>query len=126
MKDNFQVKSVASLVPAEIESFVGSGPLIFAGSFISVYAPTDLPTGQSFGQALYEYIFGESKDANPFLYQIYQEVPFEALMENCPNKSNALSVLTNLFATGHYNEVHRVLADRLKKKGVVRAHHAKL
>ncbi|MDB5088544.1 MAG: hypothetical protein JWR09_2538, partial [Mucilaginibacter sp.] len=56
--------------------------------------------------------------SNPFLAKFYKDIPFEALMENCPNKTNALKVLTKVFSTKKSNKIHRLLVDRLIKKEI--------
>lgn len=110
----FQTQPLNKILLEELRQIMSAKPVVFAGSYISSYLPTDLPTGQSFSQALYEYIFGESRYDNPFLFDLYGEIPFEALMENCPDKGKALQVLMDLFNTEQANPVHKLLAEGLK------------
>lgn len=109
----YQVADLDHLSAEDLAKMASLRPVVFIGYYISNLAETNLPTGQSFGKDLYEYIFAKKPEQLQLLYELYQEVPFEALMEACPAKEQALAVLQAEFSTRKSNPAHVLLASKL-------------
>ena len=84
---------LTSLTAAELDSYIGAGEIVvIAGSGISGWEPTNLPTGQDFSSGVRDALFltpGHPVIAHndiTFLEDHLKNVPFEMIMERCPNQ----------------------------------------
>lgn len=97
-------------------------PVVFAGSAISIWQPSELPTGQDFMRALYDSLFDPtfaiSSEERPVLLQLFDEMPFEHLLEVCPSPDKASDLIIELYGKNKPNPVHRALA-RAIRQGIV-------
>ncbi|MDB5227430.1 MAG: hypothetical protein JWN78_1623 [Bacteroidota bacterium] len=104
-------------LPAEyIKKIVDSKPIIFVGSAISMFAPTNLLSGAFFCKKMYEYIFrqGQFKNGNnAWLKKEFENIPFEALMECFPRKDKLTGIIKSLFQNSKFNDAHTQLAKNL-------------
>lgn len=95
----------------------------FFGSGISIWEPTNLPTGQAFTKAIFNALFlnEEGKLEDPLgseLEELFRKIPFETVMEKCPDPNTLTSLLKRIFNISTYNNIHKVIAQALIDKKV--------
>lgn len=112
---------LTSLTTAELDSHIGAGEIVvIAGSGISGWEPTTLPTGQDFSSGVRDALFltpGHPVVAPndiTFLEDHLKNVPFEMIMERCPNQITIGQFLSDLYSGHSVNEVHKALGDLAK------------
>jgi hypothetical protein len=100
----------------EIEAVVNSKPLIFVGSAISMFSPTNLLSGMNFCEKMYDYIFFDTKYRDKkylWLMNEFNNIPFEALMECFPYKEKLPEIINSIFQVDRFNPIHKCIAERL-------------
>jgi len=109
---------VENLTHAQIHSLVNDPKVILLGSGISIWDPTNLPTGKAFGAGIFRALFnysGRLKD--PFgsgeLEKLFSRIPFENVMEKCPEPVQLVALLTQIYNLTRYNNIHRLVAESL-------------
>ena len=90
----------------------------FLGSAISIWEPTNLPTGKAFTKALFNALFfdDEGKLDDPLgleLETLFEKIPFENVMEKCPDPNTLISLLKRIFNVSTYNNIHSLLVQTL-------------
>lgn len=118
---------------ADLAAIVGSDPLaILAGSGISIWKPTELPTGMQFTQGTFDALFRSpgmpslaARDET-FLEHWFMEgfaappavserrlpaIPFEVVMERCPRQDVLGPLVRELYDGDRANPVHDAVAD---------------
>ncbi len=91
------------------------------GAGISLWDPTNLPTGGQFTEAIYRSIFqddcGRPVVSDDYLLRsLYQNLPFEIINERCPEEESILELLGNIFAIYRPNPIHELFAELMKSK----------
>jgi hypothetical protein len=108
----------------------GEVPTVIAGSGVSIWEPTDLPSGQDFTKAVFSVLFsnvesdGEKWSAAEWglLEKIFGKqwsarfsgMPFEHLMECCPSETKAATLISHIYDSRQPSPVHLSLAKALK------------
>ncbi len=108
----------------EIEELVqGEQLVIFVGSGISLWAPTNLPSGEVFTNDISDPIFNSGfvmspRGVDPVLETIVQSLPFEVLNDLCPERPKLRRLLKNKFSVQRPNSIHHLLAQLLFEKKI--------
>lgn len=102
---------------AVINLLKANPPCVLAGSGISLWEPSGLPTGGNFAwdtyDVLFEAAFPRSRKEEDWLQQLFKGLPFEHLMEACPADDKLNAILNRLYSSREINAVHQALADGL-------------
>lgn len=92
-------------------------PTLLLGSGISLWDPTNLPTGQDFTKGVLEAVFDPSIGApitdpsdKTLLDDLLASLPFEMLLERCPDQNTIASLLSSLYGSTEPNDIHKALA----------------
>lgn len=87
--------------------------VVFAGSGVSIWEPTTLPSGASVTSAIWETLLDGvllSTEESNLLTNLANDFPFEHLFEVCPNQSKARDFLISLYDCRIANPVHSLIA----------------
>src|SRR2546425_9799568 len=91
-----------SITSKDLENILGNDPFaLLVGSGISIWKPTELPAGQDFTSAVLDILFNltglsnQAEEGN--LDKFLAMVPFEVLMERCPNQQKLREIIFKLF-----------------------------
>lgn len=98
--------------------FVGRPVTALLGSGISIWEPTNVPSGKAFGGAVFRALFcdesGQLDDPlGAELEDLVGKIPFENVMEKCPEPTTLTTWLKHIYNTTRYNHIHKVLAEAL-------------
>jgi len=90
--------------------------VILFGSAISFYKPTSLITGKDFTNEIFNLlfpktIFQSNNKLEKLLKEYFNYVPFEHLLERCPNQEKIKMIIKNHFFVDQFNILHKTLAD---------------
>jgi len=104
--------------------FNGVTPVLIVGSGVSSWQPTNLPTGQEFSKGIWEALFMTS--GHPSITQndwhqlnnLLCDVPFEIVMERCPNQQVIGNILARLYSAYQPNPVHKALAALAQNRAI--------
>ena len=104
--------------PADLAHHLGKDrPTILVGSGISLWQPTNLPTGQDFTKGVLQAVFAPASGVpifNPadqnLLDELLDSLPFEMLLERCPDQHKIGSLLATLYGATAPNPIHEALA----------------
>ena len=95
----------------------GNRPTLLLGSGISLWEPTNLPTGQDFTKGVLGAVFDPSMGApisdpadETLLDELLASLPFEMLLERCPNLHTIGSIIATLYGDAEPNDLHKALA----------------
>ena len=106
-----------------IEIWRDAGIVFLVGSFVSTFAPTNLPTGIATTKALWNRILRPSdQDCLGKDFADLENVPFEAIMQCYPEQSAVRPIIQKLYCEERPNEVHRCLVSSLQSgtaKGLI-------
>ncbi len=105
----------------EVKSLKTNSPLVFAGSFVSVWHPSGLANGISVTDSIRKIIFkgfDMSKEEADLLESLAKWFPFEHLFELCPNKEKANSWLIETYNCSVANPVHKAIVKAFSKDDV--------
>jgi hypothetical protein len=99
-------------------------PVLFLGSAISAFAPSSLPAGWVFADALFAFLFsadafGPSAERS-ICRRLFERVPFEHVMEACPRVEIAERIVRDALTCDVANALHRCACDAIVS-GRVRA-----
>jgi hypothetical protein len=113
-----------------VQCILSDPPVVLIGSGVSIWQPTNLPTGKDFVDQLFKLIFPESFLLNNtetrYIMEDYFKgnydknipgLPFEVLFEGCPNQKKVLHVIKHMFSTNNYNPIHKVLVEHFLSCG---------
>ena len=91
------------------------------GSGVSIWTPTNIPSGISVGQALFRVLFDqipELANHSAQLEPLLKQLPFENIMETCPENALLRRLLKQLYNTRRYNPIHELLAHLITAKTI--------
>lgn len=114
---SYKILDISGIESEKIISYLKSKPfVILFGSAISLYKPTCLITGQYFTNELFNLLFPKSifKSDNKLkklLKDFFSHVPFEHLLERCPNQYKIKKIIKEHFLVDRFNILHKILAD---------------
>src|SRR6266850_650457 len=103
---------VSGLDKETLKNWSNAGIVFLVGSYVSIFPPTNLPTGGDTTQALWQRILHKSDLA--FLGKDLADIPFEAIMQCYPNRSAIRSIIRRLFWMTEPNPIHQCLASSLQ------------
>lgn len=127
------ILDLVSCGTADISRLFGPEPTVaLVGSGVSIWSPTDLPSGQQFTSGVYDALF---KSAAPALEAADEDwlrqwfvsgdvrldlspLPFEVLLERSPNPEAVGRLIGELYSSSTANPVHTALA-KLVTNGTV-------
>jgi hypothetical protein len=95
------------------EQWREKGIVVVAGSYISTFAPTNLPSGTMVCDELWNMIFG--RKFAEWLKRDFRRVPFEAVMQCYPHRTDLRSIVSRMFWRDLGNPIHAHLSDSLEK-----------
>ena len=114
-----------SLAPADLAPyFSGQSPVVIAGSGISAWEPTTLPTGQDFSTGVRDALFSTPGHLSippvdmALLQGFLEDVPFEMIMERCPDHDIIRQLFSELYSGDEVNEIHEAIGD-LARAGTI-------
>lgn len=88
--------------------------VVLAGSGVSIWQPTTLPSGASVTSAIWETLLDGvhlSTEESNLLQDLAIDFPFEHVFEVCPNQSKARDFLISLYDCRIANPVHSLIAE---------------
>jgi len=102
-------------------------PVIITGSAISGWEPTCLPVGMDFTKSMFNLLFpsdflGNDLHLIEHLDILWRNVPFELLLERCPNHQRLIPIIKRSFQIDKFNPIHEAIAEafiRGKLRGVI-------
>ncbi len=98
----------------EVGALLRDKPVVLVGSAISVFEPTNLPSGSAVTELLYSSIFSEyTHPRYQWLKNEYNRLPFEGLMECFPSYKDLIPKIKAEYSTTKYNLLHAAIADYL-------------
>lgn len=113
----YATTSVANIAADQLQAWRDAGIVILAGSLISTFAPSNLPTGSEVGHHVWSLLFGGGADAAAWpswLQHDFLKLPFEVLTHCYPDVIGMKRAVQQGFRTANYNSVHKLLANELK------------
>ncbi len=101
-----------------ISQLKANPPVVLCGSAVSGWEPTSLPTGSHFTEGMFSLLFPHScfvgnNELSVFVKKFFEKIPFEHLLERCPNQDKLRQILNRAFSIDRYNIIHKTLAERL-------------
>lgn len=114
-----KVFSLSDLDKLTLTALMGTTPPVaLIGSGISLWAPSNLPTGNQFAKSVFSLLFhdelGNIGDQNPIILKKYfDKLPFEVINENCPSLSGIENLLRNIYDKYQPNPLHELFASLL-------------
>lgn len=108
----------------EITTLLSGGEIVtLLGAGISLWSPTNLPSGNSFSEAIFRALFqdeyGRNVDPNEkLLKDIYKSLPFEIVNERCPDELKIRELLRKIFDVYRPNPIHELFAKLIKEQKV--------
>jgi hypothetical protein len=102
-----------------LHSLIGeTAPIAFIGSGISLWAPSDLPSGIQFSKSVFSFLFsensGKSHDPNSHILDKYlKNLPFEIINERCPDPQGIENLLRSIYDSYKPNPLHELFSNLL-------------
>ncbi len=102
-------------------------PTLLVGSGLSIWEPSDLPSGQDFTRAAFSVLFADipmlSAPEKVLLEKVFGKqwsskfsgMPFEHLMECCPAEEKANNLINQLYNSRRPNSIHLALAKGMRE-----------
>ena len=113
-----------------VQYILSNCPVILVGSGLSMWKPTNLPTGEEFVNQLFDLIFPESflnneletksiiEESFKGNYQKYLPgLPFEVLLESCPSKKKMTRIFKRIFSIDTFNPLHEAVVNHFLSDG---------
>lgn len=96
----------------EIRFLKSEKVVLFAGSGVSIWQPTMLPSGASVTNAVWKSLILDSVTGEEelLLQRLSRDFPFEHLFEICPNQTKAIKFLIGLYNCEKSNPIHEAFA----------------
>ena len=93
-------------------------PVALFGAGISLWAPSNLPTGNQFSRGIFSLLFrdelGIPIDRDPIiLAKYFNELPLEVINERCPDSTGIEKLLRDIYDKYEPNPVHELAASLL-------------
>jgi hypothetical protein len=101
--------------------FTGQKLVAIVGSGVSIWQPTNLPSGVAVGQSLFRVLFEQIPELvnhSTGLESLFKQLPFENIMEACPENAVLRKLLKELYSTRRYNPIHELLAQLITTKTI--------
>jgi hypothetical protein len=95
--------AVSDLDSATVGTWRTTGIVYLVGSYISIFAPTNLPPGWDISRALWQRILRKSDLS--FLGHDLDNIPFEAIMHCYPQRSAIRSIIRKMFCEKDPNAI---------------------
>jgi len=95
---------------------LGDRTILLFGSAVSMWEPTGAPAGQDVARSLYHLLYGSPGDADPAMVpseQAFEAVPFEVILEACPDANAVKRAVRSLYRDAHPNDLHLAIARAL-------------
>ena len=111
--------NISNLLKSDILDLHGDDEYIyFIGSGVSIWEPTNFPTGIEFSNSLFDQIFpDENSCISPknlhFAKKLFNKIPFEVINGLCPCKSKILNMLRDEMQVANPNHLHYFLMQSL-------------
>ena len=101
-----------------VSQLLSENPVVLTGSGISSWEPTLLPTGMNFSKVMFALLFPSNFLENnliitKLLNDLWNKIPFEHLLEKCPNHKKMTPIIKNVFHIDRYNPIHEAIVDAL-------------
>lgn len=116
------IKHLSTLCQTDVNILLDYGPAVaIVGSGVSAWEPTQVPTGQEFVKGIWEALF-QTPSHTPIssadwdlLYNsgqdsLLRDVPFEMVLDLCPDQTVLKSILSHIYSAGNPNPIHDALA----------------
>jgi hypothetical protein len=104
---------------ALINSLKAEAPVVLAGSAISIWKPSEMPSGQEFTASLFAALFDPSfpllPEEEPAIRTLFADMPFEHVLEVCPEPDAASQLIIELYGKSTPNPIHEALARALSQ-----------
>jgi hypothetical protein len=118
----YQQIEISALSSAQIDGWKKCGIVLLLGSYISTFFPSNLPSGAESVRALWSFLFSEKRSNGKswpgWLHDNFSRLPFEVLMQNCPDEQRIRESIQKTFGIMIPNPVHQFLADQLNRGSV--------
>lgn len=114
------LRKIESISDDELSALQSDGEVVaLLGAGISLWSPTDLPTGREFTDALFRVLFHDECGRlvipnERLLEKVYKQLPFEIVNERCPDERKIRELLRGIFDVYRPNPVHELFAKTLK------------
>ncbi len=114
-----QVYYLSDLDKLTLVSLVGTTPPVaFIGSGVSLWTPSNLPTGNQFTRSVFSLLFkddlGTPIDQNPtILKKYFDKLPFEVINDKCPDMNGIENLLRSIYDKYEPNPIHELFARLL-------------
>lgn len=109
---------LSTITPLDLTTHIGNrGFVVIVGSGISGWEPSTLPTGQDFTAGVKDALFSTpghpsiSSNDIMFLKDHLDNIPFEMILERCPDQGRIGQLLSSLYSGHSVNEIHQALGD---------------
>lgn len=116
------IRALQQIDNSELKAlFTGKKITALVGSGVSIWKPTNLPSGIAVGQSLFRVLFErvpELANHSAILEQLFKQLPFENIMEACPENALLRKLLKQIYNTTRYNPVHQLLAQLITTKTI--------
>src|SRR5712692_1771615 len=119
---SYQEISVSSLTDRQMEQWREPGLVLLVGSYVSTFSPTNLPTGMHFTKYVFDLLFGPERTSGgawpKWLERDFQQVPFEVVMQNYPDRQAIRRSVQRVFGASRVNSVHKIFAEAVSNRNV--------
>jgi len=118
-KSSERIKPLEQLSDLELSQLLSEAPIsVLVGSGVSIWEPTNLPSGQQMSAEIFETLFANAEPdfgaaMASKIRRHYNDLPFERIMERCQDRNALLQVIRLIFNTAIYNPLHQLLAKML-------------
>lgn len=101
----------------------GNELVLLLGSGISLWSPTNLPTGKDLKDGIFAAVFRDElgrpiSSPEKQLADLYSPLPFEVVNSRCPDTDRLRALLAKLFLVFTPNPVHRLIAELAEDESV--------
>jgi SIR2-like domain len=105
-----------------IRSLRAGSPVVFAGSGVSIWSPSGMPSGQEFIASLFDALFDVTfpllPEEKPVIEALFSDMPFEHMLDVCPDPKSAAELIIELYGKSAPNPIHQALARSLRRREV--------
>lgn len=112
---------IRDLSSRQVDEWKQNGIVLLIGSYISTFAPTNLPAGGECVKTLWNTIFSKKQNGSwwpEWLHSNFEKLPFEVVMQNCPDKEGITESIQRTFGTAQPNPIHELLAEQVNQGAV--------
>lgn len=116
------IRNLNQIDDSELKTLLTGQKLVsIVGSGISIWQPTNLPSGVAVGQSLFRVLFEQIPELvnhSAGLESLFKQLPFENIMEACPENGVLRKLLKQLYNTKRYNPIHELLVHLITTKTI--------